>query len=121
MLRCSTAIFTHWLPHATRVTLFEAGRVEMGESETRLLNDTKRAYVVLVAVAIVSGSVIQRLGGDAIQETISGQTSYAAFILGAVVEVLVGSKTTGQQLSSVFTGLFCTIFLAGLIEATLGL
>ena len=94
----------------------------MRESETWLLNYAKRAYVVMVAAAIVSGSVIQRLGGDAInQETISGKTSYAAFIVGAVIEVLVGSKTIGQQLSSLVTGLFCTIFLAGLIEATLGL
>eukprot|EP01052_Picozoa_sp_SAG31_P041574 SAG31_NODE_6340_length_2057_cov_2.141982_2_plen_115_part_00 len=114
------------MPHQTRVNLNQELGTQLTDDASRrvAIDSMKRAYAVLTTVAIVAGSVSQRLLTPSVgrtQEKISAFASYAVFIIGAILEVQQETKGVKDQLSSLLIGLICIIFNAGIIEATLGL
>ena len=124
LLEIDNAIYLHWVSHSVRVVLNQDEKARMGEPETRLLGDVKRAHAVLAAVAIFGGSVLTRMLGRSAGwwiETIAHGVAFVAFLLGAVLEVSVGGKTVVAQLVSVAVGLVCLGFIAVLMEALFGL
>ena len=79
---------------------------------------------MLAAIAIVGGSVLARMivrSAGWFIETIAHGVAFVAFLLGAVLEVSVGSKTVVAQLVSVAVGLVCLGFVSVLMDLLFGL
>lgn len=132
MLHCacvdhrSNMVFQHWLSRSTRVTIRQDEQGQIGEVERALFGVAKRGHAVLIAAAIVGGTLLIRILGKAAGwwiETIAHGVAMLAFIGGALglESLLARAKTLGEQVVSVIAGLLWLGFVAVLMEALFGL